>query len=42
MGGGEQKMPLALGDLVKAPFFIILVVGAVIATIGLTFKSKDQ
>lgn len=35
-------MALALGDIVKAPFFIILVVLAVIATLGLTFKSKDQ
>lgn len=33
---------LATSDLVKAPFFIILVVAAVIATLGLTFKSKDQ
>lgn len=29
-------------DLVRAPYFIIIVIAAVIATIGLTFKSKDQ
>lgn len=28
--------------LVQAPFFIILVIAGVIATFGLTFKSKDQ
>jgi hypothetical protein len=33
---------MTAGDLVKAPFFIIIVIAAVIATIGLTFKSKDQ
>jgi hypothetical protein len=30
------------GNLVHNYWFIILVVAAVIATVGLTFKSKDQ
>ena len=42
-GGGEHWMAsMVYGNLAHSYWFIILVVAAVIATIGLTFKSKDQ
>jgi hypothetical protein len=33
---------MVTGNLVHSYWFIILVIAAVIATVGLTFRSKDQ